>query len=472
MSCLQTIRAWDRKKKILFGGGALALILVAGGIGYSWWHQTHSATVEWNTTTVDYGAENVKLVKATPGKVVYQSSLDTLRVGKQKVMIQVEEEDGIKSYSKTFTVQDTKKPKISVNQTSITVGLREIPDIESLHIEATDPVDGDCSYSVSKVDTSSVGTKKLVIKATDRNNNTSKKEIKVKVSGLHSQDLLKQYREACAKATEAYEKRIQEIEAQEKKEQEEKERQELIASLGVEHLSEDVLQWALEVHKINQEIWDTQYDAIVLAVIQTESGGKACDLMQSSESHNASAPGNSCGIYQDELDALRGGIQALKNAFTTAGVQSRSDYDRIAYALQGYCFGPRWFEEYDRYTYQNSLDFSEKMKKELGWDVYGVPGYPTYVFKYYEPSYQFEESEESQPDTQPSPPSTPSNPSPESSDKTELYRLLATVQDLKESDYTSDSWNRLQQAVRDVDFTSPSSSLQKLQRAYQALVRV
>ncbi len=176
---------------------------------------------------------------------------------------------------------------------------------------------------------------------------------------------------------------------EEAKAQEEAERKELIESLGQIGLSDDTLEWTLEVHKINQELWDTQYDALVLSVIQLESGGKSCDLMQSSESLGEAPAGYSCGAFEDEKAALRQGITVLKNACAQAGVQNKDDYEKIAYALQGYNFGGRWFSDYDSYSKNNAQEFSNKMKKKLHTNVYGAVGYPEYVFKYYNPSYDF-----------------------------------------------------------------------------------
>lgn len=195
----------------------------------------------------------------------------------------------------------------------------------------------------------------------------------------------KKVEEEAKKAEEEARKKAEE----EAKAQEKAERKELIESLGQIGLSDDTLKWALEVHKINQELWDTQYDALVLSVIQLESGGKACDLMQSSESLGEAPAGYSCGAFEDEKAALRQGITVLKNACVQAGVQNKDDYERIAYALQGYNFGGRWFLDYDSYSKNNAQEFSNKMKEKLHTNVYGAVGYPEYVFKYYNPGYDF-----------------------------------------------------------------------------------
>lgn len=488
ISWVEKFKAYDKRKKLI--GGLLAgLVLCSiGGVGYAVYHSLHHETVVWSNTTVEYGTKDFQPVKSVDGTLISVSEVDTMTIGDVLVEAEVEKDGKTKTFREIFSVVDTQKPVIKVDQDHLEVVLHQNLDLEKLHIEANDPVDGKCSYGIKDFDSSKLGSQEVTIEAIDRNGNTSKKKIDVDVIGGHSSDQMKEYRDKIASLTKDYEKKLKEILEQEEKEQEEKEIKALIESLGMQHLSDNTKKWALKVHEFNQELWDTQYDAIVLAVIQTESNGQACDLMQSSESHGAGAPGMTCGVYKDEEEALRGGIKALKNAFNTAGVKNSKDYETIAYALQGYNYGPQWFEDYDSYSLKKAEEFSDKMKKKLKTDVYGVPGYPTYVFKYYDPSYTFvEDKEESseQPEKEEKPNDSEQKPTEEkpneeqpseeeedssfSEERKKMYALLAKIDKLNASDYTEDSWKSLQNVVNSIDLKDPVQSLKLLQEAFDGL---
>lgn len=488
ISWIEKFKAYDKRKKLI-GGILGGLVLCSiGGVGYSIYHSLHHETVVWADTTVEYGTKDFKPVKSVDGTLLSVSEIDTMTVGDVLVEAEVEKDGKTKTFRETFSVVDTQKPVIKVDQNHLEVVLHQNLDLEKLHIEANDPVDGKCSYGIKDFDSSKLGSQKVTIEAIDRNGNTSKKKIDVDVIGGHSSDQMKEYREKIASLTKDYEKKLKEILVQEEKEQEEKEINELIESLGMQHLSESTKKWALKVHEFNQELWDTQYDAIILAVIHAESNGQACDLMQSSESHGADAPGMTCGVYKDEEDSLRGGIKALKNAFESAGVKNNQDYEAIAYALQGYNYGPQWFQDYDSYSYKKAEEFSNKMKKKLKMDVYGVPGYPTYVFKFYDPDNTFVEDKEESKDSQGSENSNNQSEKPSedtsnennssnegndsfSNERKQMYSLLAKINKLNASDYTEQSWKSLQSVVNSIDLKNPAESLKLLQEAFEGLVK-
>lgn len=368
--------------------------------------------ITWNEDAiVEYGDTSYDPVKLAKNcTILEETPLDVYSVGEQTIRITYMMDGEEQTVKQTFTVEDTKKPKIEIGNDTITVRSGEKPDFDSAGISATDPVDGNASYYIESVKTDTIGTKKTKVVATDLNGNVSKKTLTIEVVGLGDEEDRLNFLTQRDELQKQYEEKKKREEEERKRRQEEKERQELIESLGVENLSDSVLQWALDVHKINQEIWDTQYDAIVLAVIQVESGGTACDLMQSSESKGGSAPGNSCGVYEDEIDSLRGGIQALKHAFELGGVRNADDYDHIAYALQGYNFGSGWFSAYDKYTRSNAEAYSETMKKELNTSVYGNPHYPELVFRYYRQGITIPDEEEPEVPVEPEKPEVPEEP--------------------------------------------------------------
>lgn len=414
LSLISKIKSMSPLHKVLLGL-TTALVAVSCYVAYEVYEMYFAPGITWNDAVVEYGDTSFQPYVANRAEILSATQFNPYTIGKQKIKVTFDKNGEIVTETHTFQVKDTQKPIIKITKDDITIRLGESLDIGLLGISCQDPVDGDTSYIVDDSNLDTIGTHKVKITAEDIHGNKSSKSCSITVKGIGDEATHAQYEKQKKALKEEYEAKKKAEEERKKKEREEKERLELIASLGVSNLSESTLQWALKVHKINEEIWDTQYDALVLAVIQVESNGSVCDLMQSSESKGGSAPGNSCGVYKDEEESLRGGIQALKHAMDSAGVQNAQDYDRIAYGLQGYNYGSRYFNEYDHYTYDNAVEFSEKMKKELGWDVYGVPGYPKRVFKYYDPSYVFPEDEEDPaptPDPDPTPEPEP-EPTPE-----------------------------------------------------------
>jgi len=121
------------------------------------------------------------------------------------------------------------------------------------------------------------------------------------------------------------------------------------------------------------------YENLVLCVMYRESGGQGTDPMASSESgYNTRFPREPLAI-QDPLYSIDCGVHTLADAITTAGCTSPMDFEHIALALQGYNFGNgyiQWAVERDGgYTQENAQAFSDMMKAQLGWEVYGNPQY-------------------------------------------------------------------------------------------------
>lgn len=354
----------------------------------------HSPSIQWNTEKIEYGDTSYIPYSIKNASVIEDETIDPFQIGKQNISISYMKDGEVIKESHDFIVEDTLKPQIECNEDVIVTTLGQDLDLEKLNISCNDPVDGPTSFWITKVNINKFGYQKGEIVTTDNHGNISKKSIDVLVKGFCSSETFDKYFQQKQDLKSKYEEKKKQEEEEKRRLQEEKERLELISRLGLNNLSESVLKWALEVHKINQEIWDTQYDALVLSVMQVESNGESCDLLQSSEANGGTAAGTGCGVYPNQQTALREGIEILKQSILQANVINSQDYERIAYGLQGYNFGPKYFSEYDHYTYDNSIEFSEKMKKELGWDTYGVPGYPKYVFSYLNPNYVFIDEEE------------------------------------------------------------------------------
>lgn len=129
------------------------------------------------------------------------------------------------------------------------------------------------------------------------------------------------------------------------------------------------------------------YENLVLCVMYRESRGQGTDPMASSESgYNTRFPREPLAI-QDPLYSIDCGVHTLADAITAAGCTSPMDFEHIALALQGYNFGNgyiQWAVERDGgYTQENAQAFSDMMKAQLGWEVYGNPQYAQTILNDY-----------------------------------------------------------------------------------------
>lgn len=133
---------------------------------------------------IEYGSNTkpLDLVKHSKGKLT-ATSIDTKKLGKQKITYTLSAEGYKKKYTKWIDVVDTQKPTLKVNA--------DIPDyleigqpfsISSKDIEATDKVDGRLQPVIkNQVNTRCPGKYKVYISATDKNGNTTKKTYTIEV---------------------------------------------------------------------------------------------------------------------------------------------------------------------------------------------------------------------------------------------------------------------------------------------------
>ena len=130
-----------------------------------------------------------------------------------------------------------------------------------------------------------------------------------------------------------------------------------------------------------------EYVELIKAVMMQESGGRGLDPMQAAEgSFNTKYPHEPNGIKDPEY-SIQCGVQELKAALTSAGVESPIDMEHIKLALQGYNFGNGYISwaksKYGGYSYANAVEFSTQQAQRLGWDSYGDTQYPAHVLRYY-----------------------------------------------------------------------------------------
>ena len=153
-------------------------------------------------------------------------------------------------------------------------------------------------------------------------------------------------------------------------------------------VSESVLAYESLIRSYADSYGIGDYYEILEAMMQQESGGQGTDVMQSSESaYNTAYPKNP-GSIDDPEYSIDCGVHYMADCLEMAGCRSVRDTDRLKLALQGYNYGSYYItwalENYGGYSEENALEFSESMKQELGWSVYGDPDYPQHVLRYYE----------------------------------------------------------------------------------------
>lgn len=116
-----------------------------------------------------------------------------------------------------------------------------------------------------------------------------------------------------------------------------------------------------------------EHVALILALIQQESGGRSLDVMQSSESKGL--PPNSITNPEESIE------QGVKYF---AQMIRRAEGD-VNLALQAYNFGSgfiRYALNLGGYSKENAISFSEMMALRMGWDRYGDVDYVEHVLRY------------------------------------------------------------------------------------------
>lgn len=152
-------------------------------------------------------------------------------------------------------------------------------------------------------------------------------------------------------------------------------------------LSEEVLSYESEIRSYAVSYGIEEYVPLIEAVMQQESGGRGTDVMQASESHFNERYERVPGSIDDPDYSIEVGVHYLSECLKKAQCRGPWDITRLRLALQGYNYGYgyiEWALEKDGgYTEENAKAFSEKMKKQLEWDVYGDTEYPAHVLRYY-----------------------------------------------------------------------------------------
>ncbi len=151
-------------------------------------------------------------------------------------------------------------------------------------------------------------------------------------------------------------------------------------------VNSDVLQYSDAVASQCRTFGISEYSTLLLALMQQESSGQGTDIFQCSESPFNTEYSNEPGSIADTDYSIRVGVETFAYCLEQAECRSISDLDRVRLALQEYNFGNNYagwaLANYGGYSEENALEFSEKMKAELGWETYGDPQYAAHVLQY------------------------------------------------------------------------------------------
>lgn len=161
---------------------------------------------------------------------------------------------------------------------------------------------------------------------------------------------------------------------------------ELLINYTTSSLSNNVSAYQDAISKCCNQYGIPQYTALVMAVMQQESGGSGTDPMQCSESpYNTRFPHKPNSIT-DPNYSIEIGIKYLAGCLKAAKCKSPTDIQGISLALQGYNFGNgyiAWALKKGGYRQQNAVEFSQMEASKLGWDGYGDVNYVSHVLRYY-----------------------------------------------------------------------------------------
>ena len=149
---------------------------------------------------VEYGTQNVDTMNFVEnienGELVeYTKEVDTSKVGYQTITYEIEKEDVKKEYVISVEVKDTKKPKINIKKSSITLYKGNGYDFKNNIESVTDEVDGEITYVESipelnengyytissNFDKNTIGEYQVDIKAVDKNGNEDSSSYTIKV---------------------------------------------------------------------------------------------------------------------------------------------------------------------------------------------------------------------------------------------------------------------------------------------------
>ena len=153
------------------------------------------------------------------------------------------------------------------------------------------------------------------------------------------------------------------------------------------NVNADVLSYEPLIEKYAEEYGISSYVAVIEAMMQQESSGQGTDVMQCSECFYNTEYEQLPGSIKDPEYSIKTGIHYFADCLELAGCRGPGDTERLKLALQGYNYGHNYINwaigRDGGYTEEGAQAFSDMMKENLGWTVYGDPSYPEHVLRYY-----------------------------------------------------------------------------------------
>ena len=156
---------------------------------------------------------------------------------------------------------------------------------------------------------------------------------------------------------------------------------------GTAAVSSDVERYSDKIEEYAEKYGIAEFASVIKCVMMAESGGRGKDVMQCSECpYNEEYDKKPNGITDVDY-SIEIGIKYFAECLNQAECESPSDIAKVSLALQGYNYGNGYIDwalsNYGGYSQANALEFSNKMRAQLGWSGYGNPNYVSAVLKYY-----------------------------------------------------------------------------------------
>lgn len=199
-----------RVKKIILNGveklkkhSTLCVFIVLSIIGFSTYNFLHKYNIYQNlyiaftnNKEVEYGANydpKSLISQISEGTLTnYTKSVDTSKVGKQKITFEVTKDNIVKKFSVLVNVKDTNVPTIALKSKEITIYKGDAYDLNSNIEKISDVIDGDIPFSdkdinssyytiTSSLNSNELGDYTVYIKAYDSNKNVSEESFLIHV---------------------------------------------------------------------------------------------------------------------------------------------------------------------------------------------------------------------------------------------------------------------------------------------------
>ena len=190
-------RSKNRKLKIMICLLIFLIIIAILGIYFYYDFRNKKIYEEMNiqfieNKVIEYGdkdATSKKLVKNAKGTILKYPEIDVMKVGKQELLYQLEDNKITKEIQTEIEIKDTKRPEIILKKSKITLPYGADFNMASNIKQVKDVVDGNIPYNENKeknsywfegnIDAEKAGTYPCKVIAVDKNGNKAEKSFEV-----------------------------------------------------------------------------------------------------------------------------------------------------------------------------------------------------------------------------------------------------------------------------------------------------